>query len=670
MKTNILKNMMYVYPLILVLMFSPIQTEGAYIPETESFKLNARLMRKWLSSAKKFVERHGETNLIFSSTNRYRGALRVALGKNSIKSAIMRKRLLNGIKKSIKYFYREIRWRFGGVRHLKNYLVSSHKAWHRQIIIILIIVLFLRTIGLGTNGLQFIGLIGATYYIDFTLGDDGNAGTAPGAGNAWKTLTKVSAQSPSPGDEFLFKRGETWSVTSVATSLYWITKGGNSGSDVLISNYDAGALPKFDGGGTFAGHIVRLNNCDYVDVDGIHVTDNGSSAMFYIYSNSTYITVQNSTIDYANGGGVGLYMVDTSYMDVLYCKVNYNSNGNIGFGGSSNAATRCNNGRVIGCNAWEPDSNDCIVIHTGGGDPKNMPCGSTFDISYNDCRRAPENCLDFQSGTDINAHHNSLMRGWVVIVDIGETVSTQPVTGLKVYQNYVYHNPDYGSGTAIFTRTEGAKYYNNIIVIDHHAGTSSRCVLITDESLITQIGNTEFCNNTVLYKSDVSNYEPIEIFTSTSMLQDSLTIKNNIIVGCRDNVIDIPSFITSVGSDIDYNQYWTTGITTTLVYNGVGYTSIVAWTAATGFDAHGAIGNPLFDDLTGATLGYPDDLKLQVGSPCVGTATPIGYITVDYADVIRDLTTPDMGGYELGGTPPSVLEFEDVAFDDVSINLT
>ena len=55
-----------------------------------------------------------------------------------------------------------------------------------------------------------------TYYVDATSGNDGNDGLSPG--DAWQTITKINSESFLPGDEILFKRGETWSGTSLIIS--------------------------------------------------------------------------------------------------------------------------------------------------------------------------------------------------------------------------------------------------------------------------------------------------------------------------------------------------------------------------------------------------------------------------------------------------------------------
>src|SRR3989344_1133778 len=68
---------------------------------------------------------------------------------------------------------------------------------------------------------------GTTFYIDATTGSDSNTGTSEAS--AWKTISRVEAQALAPGDQVLFKRGETWKeqldITRNGTSASPITFG-------------------------------------------------------------------------------------------------------------------------------------------------------------------------------------------------------------------------------------------------------------------------------------------------------------------------------------------------------------------------------------------------------------------------------------------------------------
>lgn len=81
----------------------------------------------------------------------------------------------------------------------------------------------------------------AVYYVSET-GNDANSGTSIGA--PWKTIGKVSAMMASfaPGDQILFKRGETFYGSLI------ILKSGTAGNDIVFGAYGSGITnPKFTG---------------------------------------------------------------------------------------------------------------------------------------------------------------------------------------------------------------------------------------------------------------------------------------------------------------------------------------------------------------------------------------------------------------------------------------
>jgi len=120
------------------------------------------------------------------------------------------------------------------------------------------------------------------YYIDWTTGDDGNSGTS--TLTPWKTLSKVSTQFAagafSPADEILFKRGESWTITSSSERLRIRGSSGSAGSHIVLGAYGSGALPIIDGND---GGIYR-------QYSGIY-RDNGDAA-------ANYITVQDILVQH------------------------------------------------------------------------------------------------------------------------------------------------------------------------------------------------------------------------------------------------------------------------------------------------------------------------------------------------------------------------------------
>jgi hypothetical protein len=78
-----------------------------------------------------------------------------------------------------------------------------------------------------------------TFYVDATNGKDINDGLSPSS--PWKTIAKVNASKFNPGDQILFKRGETWREQLTVPSS------GSSGNPITFGAYGSGALPVING---------------------------------------------------------------------------------------------------------------------------------------------------------------------------------------------------------------------------------------------------------------------------------------------------------------------------------------------------------------------------------------------------------------------------------------
>ena len=96
---------------------------------------------------------------------------------------------------------------------------------------------------------------GNVYYVDATNGNDLNDGLSEV--NAWKTISKVNAQSFSPGDIIKFKRGEIWREQLWKSSGAW---SGSSGSPITFTTYSNGAKPIFYGSDLMTGWFEHDTN--------------------------------------------------------------------------------------------------------------------------------------------------------------------------------------------------------------------------------------------------------------------------------------------------------------------------------------------------------------------------------------------------------------------------
>lgn len=89
------------------------------------------------------------------------------------------------------------------------------------------------------------------FFVDATLGNDVNSGRSPSA--AWQTINRVNSANFVPGDQLLFKCGETWAGTTLT-----IPSAGTPGNMIVMGSYDSGAKPILNGGAAAAINVTAL----------------------------------------------------------------------------------------------------------------------------------------------------------------------------------------------------------------------------------------------------------------------------------------------------------------------------------------------------------------------------------------------------------------------------
>lgn len=137
--------------------------------------------------------------------------------------------------------------------------------------------------------------------MDATGGNDANDGLT--TATAWQTIAKVNAGTFFPGDKILFKRGETWSGTSLL-----ITWSGDEGNPIYFGDYGAGALPIIDGADTV--HCSEINNQHFIKLENLDLTQ-GVGAGIYCHNNSYGIEIVNCYCH--DAGNDGLLFIDGCY---------------------------------------------------------------------------------------------------------------------------------------------------------------------------------------------------------------------------------------------------------------------------------------------------------------------------------------------------------------------
>jgi hypothetical protein len=144
----------------------------------------------------------------------------------------------------------------------------------RTIGIVITIVLILSVAAVGI--VYQVRATGTTYYVDMTGGNDSNTGLA--TDQAWKTISKVNGAAITSGDSVLFKRGETWTGTTLTAV-----------SGVTYDDYGSGALPILDGQSTI--DVITISSKSYVTISDLEIKN---AYDFGVYSaGASYVTLNN-----------------------------------------------------------------------------------------------------------------------------------------------------------------------------------------------------------------------------------------------------------------------------------------------------------------------------------------------------------------------------------------
>ena len=234
-------------------------------------------------------------------------------------------------------------------------------------IVTLIVVVLLSSLVLLPQA-KAVQAAGLSYFVDATSGSDANDGRSEA--KAWKTIAKVNAVSFVPGDQILFKRGETWKETLSPISS------GTPGSPIVFGSYGSGDRPIIDGENIEYRRTVQVSNKSYLTFQGLDCR-NGYHGM--IFDTVNHITVQDCVVTGATWYGIGFYR--SQYNLVENCIVSNTQGGGIVFEWNT-TYSRAHNNVVHDCSGAgievgnieanqqsdynEIDGNDCYANGMGG----------------------------------------------------------------------------------------------------------------------------------------------------------------------------------------------------------------------------------------------------------------------------------------------------------------
>ena len=328
------------------------------------------------------------------------------------------------------------------------------------------------------------------YYLDNVNGRDSNSGLTEAL--AWNTIAKVNTISFSPGDQILFKRGETWHETLIPLTS------GIDGAPIVFGSYGTGDLPIIDGEDTRhcvdgsgksyltfqeldcrngVGYGFRLNGVDHITVQ-----DCVASGMYWYgvsVIDGTSILVQHCTFSDGYRG--------VSFSTVHYSRVHHNVVTNMRGGGID---------VVDGSDDNEVDENDSSFCAFAGcylNGERNLvhnnhfhhnwsvnfptsdePYGiGVYNSSYceiydNEINNNQCHGIEFWSGAGNTSSNNKVYRNKIYNNEQNGITITSPTAenafpaDNEIYYNLFYNNGWRGFGISTGHTGTGNKFYNTV----------------------------------------------------------------------------------------------------------------------------------------------------------------------------------------------------------------
>lgn len=429
------------------------------------------------------------------------------------------------------------------------------------------------------------GALAADYYIDYTGGDDSNAGTSTGA--AWQYCPGMTAftgsYSHSAGDRFIFKGGETWPMSP--SSNFTISYSGTSGNiDTYTSDeswYTGGSWsrPTLDGqeGFTGAEPMIYASSKSYFTIEKIRFIDTGLGDLTTFEG--------GRPVDFRDCSD---WLIDNCYFDVH------------GYHSIVASVVAGNRGAWAITNSTFTNSSNSIEASV-----TNPYSVASFTLTGNTFFDPHDSLYNSDHGDGIHLFGS----GEFTEVEIGNN---------KWYGDF--------SGSDANTTNQAMIYLENSVVASadiHHNDMSF------SNTSHPRTGNYLFQGFMVLSGADLTvrsntmNAQAISTSTETarcairlSGTTDVADIRDNIMVGCRFGIE-----ITVTNSTTSQTVAGNTTSNRNLFYDNTNdvavwttYYTVSGWNAAYGEDGDSVEDDPDFVD-------PPDDHSLLVTSPAIGAGT-------------------------------------------------
>ena len=367
----------------------------------------------------------------------------------------------------------------------------------------------ITTVGVDVNT----QMINEQFFVDPVSGDDSYTGHE---GSPWKTIAKVNAAALVPGDQVLFKRGETFSG-----KLAPVTSG-DANRYILYGVYGTGARPIIDGTADMA---------------------------FYVDSTATYFRVEH--IDFAgssaanNKGTVQCWTHDAYWYDCIFRDAVGGNNYASGFNGYCREADGSDvyNVTIDTCQAYNN-------LNTGINFGSSLGTQGPHDILIT-------NCIAHDNGSVLYQDHGIYTRHGAVIENCtcyNNTVGA----GIKVNCEGVHNSPytpivrnciSYGNHEGIQLDNVGSIVYNNLVYANTH------------NALATNVTGSD---SLVYFNTFVNCTAGVGLVQFGASLPTGMVIKNNLFIQdrlafnifCGRSAGTITMANVAANNTIDYNIYY------------------------------------------------------------------------------------------------------------------
>jgi hypothetical protein len=437
----------------------------------------------------------------------------------------------------------------------------------------------------------------ATYYVSPT-GSDSNSGTS--IASAWQSISKVNGIVFKAGDRVLFEGGKTFSG-----SIYFdVSDSGTASSPIEVSSYGTGRALISSGSsrGFFAYNTggITLRNINFV---GSGYPANAGAGVLFYNSLAGDVKLPVITMDsvqvsqYYEGIVVGGWNGASGYngINITYSDVFNNIQNGIDIYGYYDEALPTNFahknlyiGHVkvynnVGVASTSRPSGNGILF--GQVDHGVVERSVVYNNGVNNTNNGgPVGIIAFDAN-DIVLQYNEAYNNHTSAADGGGFDFDGGVTNSTMQYNYSHDND--GAGY-MFAQYVGAHTFSGNTIrynVSHNDGfktkTSPAGIVVWNGNAANGVGASVINNNTVYSDSPSSLVSAILIMGDQAV---NLKIHNNIFFTKQNSAMVKVTGTTPNNLTLTFtkNDYWANGANPNIVWGPTSYSSVAAWSTATG----------------------------------------------------------------------------------------